>query len=473
MQLSRAASPSPYPRTTARLLGDLVPRIRGERGPAPTPRLEAADAVISAAFNPSTVEAGPRRSGWWCPSRARPNGRAGRGAVFGSEMQKTRGFAGQSAQPENDSPRRGEHLRTLHVQLVAPLPPPYGGIAHWTQMLLRHAVRCPGVRLHVVDTAPRWRTIHDVRLWKRAVGGSIQLVRDLARVARALLRKPDAIHLTTSGQLAVVRDLCIASIARIFRVALVYHIRFGRIPAIAEADTREWKVLRAVIRSATVVVPIDEATESTIRAHEPRANVERIPNCVDPQELPVPPAPGDRAPTVVYLGWVIPTKGIAELVHAWSTIDTRGWRLLLAGPADDEYRRQLAGASPPPNLEFTGELPHADAMQAVARADVIVLPSYTEGFPNVILEAMTLGRAIVATDVGAIPEMLRDGRGVLVPPRDAAALASALARVMADGELRRELGARARAHAHAVYSIDAVFKRYVKLWSGAQTRPRC
>ena len=103
-------------------------------------------------------------------------------------------------------------------------------------------------------------------------------------------------------------------------------------------------------------------------------------------------------------------------------------------------------------------------MERMAACDLLVLPSYTEGFPNVVLEAMALGKAIVATDVGAIPEMLEAKCGLLVKPKDVQGLTTVLRSLLNDGNLRTELGNRARERALANYSIDVVFPRYMSLW---------
>ena len=85
--------------------------------------------------------------------------------------------------------------------------------------------------------------------------------------------------------------------------------------------------------------------------------------------------------------------------------------------------------------------PRADAPAIVAASDLVVLPSHEEGFPNSILEGMAEGKAVVATNVGGIPEAVADGEtGILVPPRDPAALASALIALLGDPERRRRMG---------------------------------
>jgi glycosyltransferase involved in cell wall biosynthesis len=354
----------------------------------------------------------------------------------------------------------------IRVCLVSPLPPPYGGIGNWTQLVVAHARGRGDVAIDLVDVSPRWRAFHDMAVWKRTVGGGLQLLRDLAQLSALLVaRRPRAVHVTTPGGFAVVRDVAMLSLAWALQIPGVYHIRFGRVPEIAAARSAEWRMMRLAIELAGTVVAIDRATAQALRRHAPGARVQLIPNCVDAGALRS-AAPGRAGPpTVVYLGWIIPTKGIEELLAAWALLRPRGWRLLVVGPAADAYRARLE-VGRPAGVEFAGELPHDAAMRAVAGAEVLVLPSHTEGFPNAVLEAMALGKAIVASRVGALPEMLEGGCGVLVPPRDAGALAAALGQVIADEGLRRALGMRARARAWAEYHVEPVFERYLALWRG-------
>lgn len=353
----------------------------------------------------------------------------------------------------------------LRICLVAPLPPPYGGISHWTSMVSAYALGRPNVELVVVNTASRWRSIHSTGILLRAVGGSFQLLRDVISLIRTLTGSQfDAAHLTTSGQLGAVRDLIFSYITAFFGIGLVYHIRFGRIPAIAQVNSLEWKLIRRVMLRASTVILIDQATYSAVKRFVPDANAVWIPNCVNVSELPPRLEVPGEVKTALFVGWVIPTKGISELVEAWARLRPKGWRLEIVGPGDSAYQTQLLKMFQPENLVFVGELSHAEAMKRMANCDLFVLPSYTEGFPNVVVEAMALGRPTVATEVGAIPEMLEGGAGVLVKSKDSQALEEALSRVLLDSELREHLGQQASARARRLYSIDVVFNAYMQIW---------
>jgi glycosyltransferase involved in cell wall biosynthesis len=351
----------------------------------------------------------------------------------------------------------------LRVCLISPMPPPYGGVANWVLLLHKYVSSHHNVELECVDTSPTWRAIDDLALWKRVLGGGLQLIRDYARFLRQLRNKPDVVHLNTSARLALVRDVLILSTARRRQVPAVYHLRFGRVPQIAANRSREWRMLVRALRLATLIVAVDQETATTLHDRLPHLRVATIPNAFDPDELPGRQQP-NSPPTVVFLGWVIPTKGVSELVQAWADLRTSTWRCVIAGPGSTEYRQTLLDRFAPRNLEFLPEQAHEDALALLAASELFVLPSYTEGFPNSVVEAMALGKAIIATEVGAITEMLSGGCGLTVPPRDAQALRIALERVMADDALRETLGRQGRERAEAEYSLDKVFDRLVSVW---------
>lgn len=354
----------------------------------------------------------------------------------------------------------------VQVCLVSPFPPPYGGIAHWTSMVTAYAQGREDAQITLINTAPSWRSLHSDGILLRAVGGGIQLVRDAWRLAKALRKKRfDVIHLPTSGHLSSVRDVVIARVAAWFGVPLVFHIRFGRIPAIAAAETLEWRLLRSVMRRAASVVAIDGMTFDAVQRHVPEANLCLIPNCVNLSGLPAPKPASVETKKALFVGWVVSTKGVGELCDSWSKIRPEGWMLEIVGSVDEAYKAQLQAQFPADSIEFVGLLPHTETMERMAQCDLFVLPSYTEGFPNAVVEAMALGRPIVATTVGAIPEMLHGEAGILVESRNVEQLTAAIRRVIEDPELRRQLGMRAQERAKANYSIDVVFDAYVSRWN--------
>lgn len=140
----------------------------------------------------------------------------------------------------------------------------------------------------------------------------------------------------------------------------------------------------------------------------------------------------DDARLVLYVGRLVPEKGLRELLDACAAMAPTHPRLRLAlvgdGPMRAELEQRARGATVP--VVLPGAQDAAGVAAWMAAADIVTLPSYSEGHPNVLVEALACGRPVVATDVGGIPEVVDASCGELVPVRDAAALAGALDRVL-------------------------------------------
>jgi glycosyltransferase involved in cell wall biosynthesis len=170
--------------------------------------------------------------------------------------------------------------------------------------------------------------------------------------------------------------------------------------------------------------------------------------------------------TVLYLGgFADPAKGGETLVAALAALaaERPRDRFALFGPGDPPPAlRQLCARQG--NVEWGGWLDEQAKRERFAAAAVFVLPSISEGLPVALLEAMSWGRAIVATRMGGVPDVLDDGaEGLLVPPGDAAALAVALERLLGDAALRSRLGGAAARRA-ATMSEDEVWGRLDALY---------
>ena len=155
-------------------------------------------------------------------------------------------------------------------------------------------------------------------------------------------------------------------------------------------------------------------------------------------------------------------KGVAEFVDAARLLSNRCTevRFVLVGMIDPGNRSaisdsQIRAWQDEGVVEWWG---HREDMPAtLAAANVVVLPSYREGLPKVLLEAAACGRAVVATDVAGCREIVRQGvNGFLVPPRDPAALADAVALLIRDPALRAEAGRRSRGIVEQEFSVSKI-----------------
>jgi glycosyltransferase involved in cell wall biosynthesis len=217
-----------------------------------------------------------------------------------------------------------------------------------------------------------------------------------------------------------------------------------------------------------------------VRAHAvkagglPEARLAVIPNGIDLDafdraagEAPL-RGEGGR-PRMLFVGRIDKQKGWPILLDAFERIAPRfpDWALDLVG--DGPERDRLVAELGRPGLsgcaEWLGQ--RGDVPALLASSDLFVLPSLWEGMPNAVLEAMAAGKAVAATAVEGTRELVVSGEtGWLVPPRDAGALAAALAEAAGDPARRHRYGMAGRARIEAGFSLRAVIAAYERLWAG-------
>jgi len=175
-------------------------------------------------------------------------------------------------------------------------------------------------------------------------------------------------------------------------------------------------------------------------------------------------------PMVLLMSRMLWDKGVGEFVDAARTAEERGAdaRFVLVGDPDPENpaaipRETLQRWSDSGVVEWWGQ--RSDAPALLAQARVVVLPSYREGLPKVLLEAAASGRPMIATDVPGCREVVEPGvTGQLVPARDAAGLAEAMLGLLADPERCRQMGTQARRLAEREFGVEAVVSRTLAVY---------
>jgi glycosyltransferase involved in cell wall biosynthesis len=177
---------------------------------------------------------------------------------------------------------------------------------------------------------------------------------------------------------------------------------------------------------------------------------------------------------IVFFGHIIRSKGVYELVEVCSQIK-QVEELVLIGPYEEDTKRKLSILANKSDkgvcLKLTGILNKKDVLQQMLLSQIIVLPSYTEGFPNVVLEAMSMGCAVVATNVGAIPEMLalesEKPCGICVPPRNIEMLKAAILTLINDPGKAEIMGNNGKERVLNNYTLEKVISQYKSVWEEA------
>ncbi|SFU66479.1 glycosyltransferase family 4 protein [Pseudoduganella namucuonensis] len=292
-----------------------------------------------------------------------------------------------------------------------------------------------------------------------------------------LLRgKVGLLHVHSASRGSFWRKSVFCALARLFGVPYVFHLHSGEFPVFYrdECGPRARRWVERTLRGAHTVVALTGLWRESLRRIAPGANVTVLGN---PVRVPaaLPPAPPPRG-QVLFLGRLRDKKGVYDIVRAMPAVLARAPDTVftLAGDGDLHGTARLAEELGVAHaLRLPGWVDGAAKDALMDGADLLLLPSYFEGLPICVLEAMAQGVAVVASNVGGIPEALEQGRcGALLAPGDVEAISSAVLSLLADEGRRLRLRGAAHARAQQVYSTQAVTSSMSALYRAVLAPPQ-
>lgn len=322
-------------------------------------------------------------------------------------------------------------------------------------------VRREGMTVGLADVNRLFRVAGAARLWR------------MLRRERA-----DVLHMHT----AVAANVVARVVGRLAGAKVVSHLHI-------ENHFRDNALGRAVYRaldnwtvrlSHAILAVSDDTRRALERQGYPSGRIETIHNGVALPDEPSSPRVRDElgipesAPVIGVVARLCDVKGQREVIDALALLGN-GTRALVVGEDLEtrgayrdalERRAEERGVSD--RVVFTG---HRGDVPAILDAlDVFVLPSWTEGLPMTVLEAMAHGRPVVATPVGGTPELVADGEtGLLVPPRDPQRLADALRLLLSDPERARRMGEAGRRRVAERFSAEETERRVLEVYDRIRT----
>lgn len=290
-------------------------------------------------------------------------------------------------------------------------------------------------------------------------------------LAWAILRRNAGIvHLNTSlNAKAYWRDLAYLLVARLCGARVLLQKHGGTLQAFCGGNRAFAAFVRATLKMADAVVVLSRAELSEYERLLGRGQVVLLPNGIDCapyrkyNRAPADPAAPLRC---IYIGRLAPRKGLDEILAALPACSAT---LVIAGAGPDEARLRLRARELgiEARVRFAGPAHGEEKARLLSQADVLLLPSYSEGLPYALLEAMAAGVVPVVTRVGAIPDVVDAGlHGLFVPVRDAGAIARALGTLDADRPWLARMSAECRQRIAGAYSIERVAADLGSLYAG-------
>jgi glycosyltransferase involved in cell wall biosynthesis len=372
----------------------------------------------------------------------------------------------------------------MKILLLSPLPPPIGGIASWTINVLDHYKYSESIMLVHQNTAIRSRAITDSGIMSRISAGTKDSFSTMASFYKLIKKhKPDVIHITSSGSMGLWRDLLVSLLAKLHRTLIVIHFRFGRIPEASKLNNWEWKLLKQVMSLCSAVMVLDDETHRTLKA-DGFEKIYNIPNPISSyaerilhEEKIILDEKISSGVKVIFVGHIVKNKGVFELVEACSLLKNVD-ELLLIGPYEEGVKEKLLKSTAGTSLKvsFLGALNKEDVLEHMRTAYILVLPSYSEGFPNVIIEAMAMRCPVIATNVGAIASMLDAGSdkpcGIVIEPKNVQSLVEAINVMITDTAKVEGFKEHAFLKVKEQYTLEKVCNQYEKVWYSALQQGR-
>jgi glycosyltransferase involved in cell wall biosynthesis len=234
---------------------------------------------------------------------------------------------------------------------------------------------------------------------------------------------------------------------------------------------------RRIWRRASRVVALSKALAETAGRTAPELDIDVIPNGIDTRRFSPPDErPAERRVRLIAVARLLERKGIHTILEACAkpSILPVDLTIVGTGPYEPELRQMVDQMGLADRVHFLGFVPNEELPDHYRASDIFVLPSETESFGLVFAEAMSCGLPIAASNVGGIPETVRDGvDGLLCPPNQPLALRENIQRLMSSVDTREEISHSQRERVLERYTWDQIAARYADLYRSvlAESRP--
>lgn len=344
----------------------------------------------------------------------------------------------------------------LDILLISPLPTPAGGIATWTEIYLKsELIKKQNVK--IINTSVRGDRKKNFKNKKlvEEVKRNVSIYFNLIKILKN--NKFDVVHLNTScSKTGMIRDLlCAKKIKKAgFKLILQCHCN---IPSMLNNNFSTW-LFKKLINNTDTVLVLNSDSNQYVNKVLKKENV-IVSNFIDDKVIKRSSLKyiSNEIKTIIFVGHVNKSKGCNEIIEVSKIFPNINFRLI--GNISDYYK----DIHVPENVKFIGEVSKDNVLIEMEKADILLFPSHTEGFPLVVLEAMACGLPVISTSVGAIPEMIEKNGGCLIEVGDVPAIIDAVNGIQ-DPSIRRQMSKWSQNKIRRCYSTEVVIKKICDIY---------
>lgn len=368
-----------------------------------------------------------------------------------------------------------KHLFKPMILIVGPLPPPYGGVATAVLNLLNSDLQKTFKLIHLSTYTKRPNS----KKGKLDILNILAFLKQLVKlILIIILTWPKVVQIETSLGVSFLKNsffIISSKIAKRKIILSVYGDIHGKsfenlycqLPRISQ------KYIKFILNLCDKVKVESQKRKNFFmeKLKLSESNIWVIPNAVYLDKISK--NYNNSKPELLFVGWIDKNKGIFDLLKSIEILKRQGYNFrtkILGSEGRRGELKRVMNYIKDKNIndvvEIFRERPHHEIKQFYSSADIYLLPSYFEGLPYTILEAMAYGLPIISTKVGAIPEVIEEGiNGFLIKPGNVGALTEKIEILIKDRILREKIGKNNREKIEKEYSMDKQVEKYKKIYN--------
>lgn len=283
-----------------------------------------------------------------------------------------------------------------------------------------------------------------------------------------IINKYDIVHIHGSDIVSSKRKYYFFRLVKLFCSKTIYHFHGASfLEQYPYASARWQSRIKYLFEQVNLVICLSNSWKSAIETIAPEAAIKVVPNAVSIPEVHRWERTSSQL-TILFMGLIGERKGIFDLLVVFKLLIQRHPDIILRIGGNGEVKKLLKEIQTlgiQKNVRYMGWINDKKKDKLLRMTDIFVLPSYGEGMPMSVLEAMSYGIPVVSTTIGGIPELVVDGiSGFLIKPGDSSALYEKLDQMITNQELRKDFGYRGRQIVERNHDINSIAKKIVKIF---------
>ncbi len=300
------------------------------------------------------------------------------------------------------------------------------------------------------------------------VNRTLFLLRNLFRFIGVVRGRPETVYIHSSSNRSFFRKSLFFWTAVLFGKRIIFHIHPTHFyDYLTSLSGLRRKLASALLNRADALVVLTDFMKEKMGVLFPGKRIFVLRNPIDPEQFEQPPVGSRSKNQLLYLGWFIREKGVYDLVDAAGMLKEKGigFKLFFFGTKQrDKLVRYVQMKNLNDCIVVGGWLKNGEKLEHLYRSTMLILPTYSEGIPNVILEAMATKTPILSTLVGGLAEVLKDNcNAVITTPGDPARLSMDIQKMLGDQKLREKISENAYQEVREKYDIRIIEKTFRKI----------